>query len=295
MLFYGNERTSSLTWEDALARVGLYEELGFAFQPFSGEALIAIAELLQVFPVLPVSALMEAFPPIVRSRSLAQYCSALVLWLPIYVFQERSVAVAVYVSNLAELNVDWFMSMLEGAAGLQGEISFERAALGPSIASQATDVDAGAVEFFEFKFMPDDNLTLPVSGRKNIAEDLGHEVVHFVEHYIPSRGQVVRHDRLCATGEALGAPVRHIASAMSLHDPGLTASKDAIRKLLVGPRKNSVGYLGLIDAKLARMNKTIRNPHIRAKWCAVNTRMAEEFVSFSQFQWLVIRLARGRR
>lgn len=155
------------------------------------------------------------------------------------------------------------------------------------IVGEGGDMDPAHLEFFECRMIPEEDVAeRPKSGRPNIVDDLGQEVVDFIECYVRSKGQVATSDpcRLACTGKALGAPARHIAQALALHHPNLAASKDAIRKIFVGPRQDSVGYLGLVNAKMARHNRKIGKPHVRGIHCAVGARMAEEFTSYLHHQ-----------
>ena len=53
----------------------------------------------------------------------------------------------------------------------------------------------------------------------------------------------------------------------------------SIRKLMAGPRVNSIGYLGLIDAKAGRGMRIIKKPHQRSYFCTVERRYREESVT----------------
>jgi hypothetical protein len=59
-----------LSWEDALGRIAEYTEAGFAFQPIGTNPLLEIAGVIEIFPILPLDALLKAFPPVVSSRSV---------------------------------------------------------------------------------------------------------------------------------------------------------------------------------------------------------------------------------
>ena len=78
-----------------------------------------------------------------------------------------------------------------------------------------------------------------------IAEELGCDLVDFVDTYVRSKGQIQTPDqaRLQVTAEGLGAPVKHIALAASRPEVGLTASYFSglgVRELEYIPTKSNV-------------------------------------------------------
>ena len=285
VLFHSAADTVGLDLKEAMERVQQYADAGYAFPPLGKTTLARMADMLDVLPILPVQSLMDAFPPQSSTRSLKEYSQAMVAWLPVYIFATASTAIAVSIPSLPDLNADWLLSMIQ----FKGGDSFYRTSTLGSVASDPDDIPAEHVEFFEDRWVAKESDRMEPAakkGRKNIVESLGEEVVDFIKAYVISHGQVVTADphRLIPQGVTLGAPVRHIADALALKDPRLAASYSAVRKVFNGPRVNSKGFLSLVDAKIARHNRTVRQEHTRTRHCIVQMRYAEEFLSFLHIQ-----------